>query len=537
MTIENWSSKRTLKAHVSRACVNCRKAHLACDNKRPCHRCQSIGKEQSCIDVDHKKRGRPKLRSNTSRNSSDHTPNEIAWKSSSFNMTASMASNYPQSSTTLKPTVITMFLSMEVCCARVSDEVQSILGYYPQELSHRSLYEFLASSDSTNTLGRMHRLLLDNVTAVAQKVDPRYQPKNVLPTERTTSDVFFSVSPATLCIVTNGSQTFTGTLEMKRTDGTTESLQVQLYLGGGLGADLYTPSTLSGLYIVCLLTRFTETSTNSTDSPQQTSFGFDLNTDISPPPLTTWPRQEDTHSIHGSVTPHTTTVHTPLCSEYRSYLDNPDRAASENTDEGIDGDTQKEEAPSELSQASQWVAKLPYFSPKLSSKPSPPSHSSSPRRIVLNTSTITLPISPASSFGQPRTISGFQHPLLSNAAIHVAPITTAPRTTKLHYEQGGLNFFKPFIEPVRLTLGHPSTASTPSTANTVETPIAANNTRTGQFILRGLESTSHSPIMLSHPSIFPTLHKSSFSNLPAQVNENRPSSTANSFMSVGALLS
>ncbi|KAI9842503.1 MAG: hypothetical protein M1837_007097 [Sclerophora amabilis] len=40
---------RRAKAHVASACVNCRKAHLACD-------------QESCVDVQHKKRGRPRLR-------------------------------------------------------------------------------------------------------------------------------------------------------------------------------------------------------------------------------------------------------------------------------------------------------------------------------------------------------------------------------------------------------------------------------------------------------------------------------------------
>ncbi|MCJ1275734.1 hypothetical protein MMC21_003537 [Puttea exsequens] len=53
---------RRAKAHVPSACVNCKKKHLACETKRPCNRCIHTGKESSCIDVQHKKRGRPRLR-------------------------------------------------------------------------------------------------------------------------------------------------------------------------------------------------------------------------------------------------------------------------------------------------------------------------------------------------------------------------------------------------------------------------------------------------------------------------------------------
>lgn len=46
--------------HVCRACVHCKKAHLACDEQRPCRRCSHLGKND-CADVEHKRRGRPKV--------------------------------------------------------------------------------------------------------------------------------------------------------------------------------------------------------------------------------------------------------------------------------------------------------------------------------------------------------------------------------------------------------------------------------------------------------------------------------------------
>lgn len=46
--------------HVCRACVHCKKAHLACDEQRPCRRCAHLGKKD-CTDVEHKRRGRPKV--------------------------------------------------------------------------------------------------------------------------------------------------------------------------------------------------------------------------------------------------------------------------------------------------------------------------------------------------------------------------------------------------------------------------------------------------------------------------------------------
>ncbi|KAF7547128.1 hypothetical protein G7046_g9099 [Stylonectria norvegica] len=46
-------SQRKPKGHVASACV---------PSQRPCSRCLSNGKEESCVDVQHKKRGRPRLR-------------------------------------------------------------------------------------------------------------------------------------------------------------------------------------------------------------------------------------------------------------------------------------------------------------------------------------------------------------------------------------------------------------------------------------------------------------------------------------------
>ncbi|KAL4806771.1 hypothetical protein BDV18DRAFT_138178 [Aspergillus unguis] len=53
---------RRTKSHVASACVNCKKKHLGCDPARPCRRCVLSGKADTCVDVTHKKRGRPPLK-------------------------------------------------------------------------------------------------------------------------------------------------------------------------------------------------------------------------------------------------------------------------------------------------------------------------------------------------------------------------------------------------------------------------------------------------------------------------------------------
>eukprot|EP01119_Soliformovum_irregulare_P000452 TRINITY_DN10312_c0_g1_i1.p1 TRINITY_DN10312_c0_g1~~TRINITY_DN10312_c0_g1_i1.p1 ORF type:complete len:197 (-),score=41.25 TRINITY_DN10312_c0_g1_i1:186-776(-) len=46
------------KTRIKKACINCQRAHLSCENDRPCKRC--IERETECIDRESKKRGRKK---------------------------------------------------------------------------------------------------------------------------------------------------------------------------------------------------------------------------------------------------------------------------------------------------------------------------------------------------------------------------------------------------------------------------------------------------------------------------------------------
>ena len=61
-SIEKPKKLKKRNKHVCKACVHCKKAHLACDESRPCTRCSQLGKTD-CIDVQHKRRGRPRLAS------------------------------------------------------------------------------------------------------------------------------------------------------------------------------------------------------------------------------------------------------------------------------------------------------------------------------------------------------------------------------------------------------------------------------------------------------------------------------------------
>lgn len=160
----------------------------------------------------------------------------------------------PSTSNNDDQSTITMFLSMEMCCARTSDEVTKLWGYHPRDLVHRSLYELISSHD-TDRLGRLHRLLLDNIMDMTQRHDNNNNntlgPESRPPlSERTTSPIFYDTDPDRLMVIASGSGTFSDTLHFKKQDGEHELYEVIVYLGGGLGANLTKPSTLEHLYVV-----------------------------------------------------------------------------------------------------------------------------------------------------------------------------------------------------------------------------------------------------------------------------------------------
>jgi len=52
------SSRNDNRVTVKRSCINCKLAKTRCDNERPCRRCVRTGREATCVDSVHKKRGR-----------------------------------------------------------------------------------------------------------------------------------------------------------------------------------------------------------------------------------------------------------------------------------------------------------------------------------------------------------------------------------------------------------------------------------------------------------------------------------------------
>ncbi|KAI8082977.1 uncharacterized protein BX664DRAFT_388095 [Halteromyces radiatus] len=332
--LSSCQRKKSIKPHVRTACVNCKKAHLACDAERPCKRCISVGKTDSCYDIQHKKRGRPKLREKYASNleSDHHMSTSLSTKRqvprhqhhttqfqpmlplslpsqqqqqispllarhsssspidsltpfltmssppSSFMMTKSSttsSSPFNLSAMTNVP-MMTIFLTPEMCCARASDETMDFLGYHPQELAHRSLYDFISN---TSELHHVHQLLSQSYQQSLHS-----QPSTV--STNSNDDYYHQLPPTTLLNIANGSKTFKMVLYFYTADQKGQiALDARFYFGGGLGADLCRSSTLHHLYIVCLLTKSTTNILPTSSKPVLSSSVNAIPSPISPPLL------------------------------------------------------------------------------------------------------------------------------------------------------------------------------------------------------------------------------------------------------------
>jgi hypothetical protein len=143
---------------------------------------------------------------------------------------------------------------MDLCCARVSDKSLDYLELYPQEFSHRLLYDFLVPGEEQNALSKLHRCLLDNAV---QHVHTKL-PSNFI---RSSYEPFFSTSLDSLLIIANGSLTLKQKLKFRRGRDREQAMHCNFYLGGGFGVDLF-DDALDQLYIVCIMTPSSTTEAN-----------------------------------------------------------------------------------------------------------------------------------------------------------------------------------------------------------------------------------------------------------------------------------
>ncbi|CAI4210617.1 unnamed protein product [Parascedosporium putredinis] len=140
-----------------------RQAHLRCDAQRPCSRCLMNGKEDSCIDVQHKKRGRPRLRDDR----------DARFEGSRYieRALASDANVYPAPplSITTRPPEPVAYLTMEWELVKASATFLELVGL--QAPSGRSLFDVVLPVERERIAGYKTALQEDR-----SRQEPRYLP-------------------------------------------------------------------------------------------------------------------------------------------------------------------------------------------------------------------------------------------------------------------------------------------------------------------------------------------------------------------------
>ncbi|KAL7273073.1 hypothetical protein RUND412_004097 [Rhizina undulata] len=265
---------RRPKSHVASACVNCKKAHLACDVRRPCPRCVGLGKQDTCRDVQHKKRGRPRLRderthsfevgqlaSMHSQGRSDITSPltsptalPVSYRSVSHRILKSQSNDSPRF--TRRPSLTpreetlgqtggyfderpsprnarfnlpspvphaTVYLTTDLVVAKSTESVRDILGYSANELNRiKSLYDIVSNTDR-DKLYRLSATIKDQIF----EREPDYL-------FSVSQDALFSaiqnVNHEDISIAVQGSRDIQETLHIRRPDGHYLRTRVQINL-------------------------------------------------------------------------------------------------------------------------------------------------------------------------------------------------------------------------------------------------------------------------------------------------------------------
>jgi len=146
----------------------------------------------------------------------------------------------------------TVFLTMDLICARVSDESQSLWGYHPHNISNKSLYSIIAGEDH-GKMGSMLGLMKDAVFSSASPNAPQHL--SHFPFLESSSTVFYQNRPDIMSSSAPGSNEYTDVIRMCHADGSSDLFSVRMYIGGGLGTDLVRGLNLEHSYVVCTMAR------------------------------------------------------------------------------------------------------------------------------------------------------------------------------------------------------------------------------------------------------------------------------------------
>ncbi|GJJ68103.1 hypothetical protein EMPS_00449 [Entomortierella parvispora] len=146
----------------------------------------------------------------------------------------------------------TLFLTMDLICARVSDESQAMWGYHPHDISHKSLYSIVANEDQ----GKMRdllRMIRDAVFSAASSNGSQHV--SHISFLDSSSPVFYQNRPGIMSSSAPGSSEYTDVIRICHADGGSDLFSVRMYVGGGLGTDLSRGLSIEHAYVVCVMSR------------------------------------------------------------------------------------------------------------------------------------------------------------------------------------------------------------------------------------------------------------------------------------------
>lgn len=214
------------RSTVAVACTNCRSAHLACSETRPCRRCVQTGRSATCIDVEPKKRGRPRA--------SELPP-----------VTRRM--DHPSDD-------LTIIMSTSLRCARVSEGLTNILGYDLKTMLEQPLSTFISREEKQDYARFSIRLLA--YPGVASRPVP------------VSSQILHQTPYKDLITPLAGAPTHVHPFRIRTIDGNSLPFRFESYLGAGFGAHPSEPDSLRLAYVVLRLSLLTsdESSRHSSGS-------------------------------------------------------------------------------------------------------------------------------------------------------------------------------------------------------------------------------------------------------------------------------
>ncbi|CAH7684540.1 hypothetical protein BY996DRAFT_6430794 [Phakopsora pachyrhizi] len=222
------SQSSATRSTVSVACTNCRSAHLACSDARPCRRCVQTGRSSTCIDVEPRKRGRPRA--------SDLTPVSTT---TSMMQNLSTGNQITNRSGSLAVEDLVIIMSTSLRCARLTATVPMFLGYSPKDMLEQPLSTFIHPDEKQDyarfSLGLLY---FPGVTS---------RPVPVSASRLHQASISELKSPL------SGAPIHTRTFRLRTASNTWTALKFEAYLGSAFGAHPSDPESLRYTYVVVKL--------------------------------------------------------------------------------------------------------------------------------------------------------------------------------------------------------------------------------------------------------------------------------------------